>query len=152
MTPGASLPVGAAGSGSDFSGFLDHAGVTTLNIGFGGEEEGGGVYHSAYDTFEHHTRFDDPGMVYGKVMAQMAGHSVIAAADADMPLQQPKAFATYMAGLATRVEHLADESRAAAEQQKTLLAANAYKIVGGELKGMPVPRAHRAGLRLQAAG
>ena len=105
------LPVGAAGSGSDFSGFLDHAGVTTLIIGFGGEGEGGGVYHSAYDTFEHHTNFDDPGLVYGKVMAEMVGHSVIAAADAEMPLQTPKLFATYMASYAGRVEHLADDAR-----------------------------------------
>jgi N-acetylated-alpha-linked acidic dipeptidase len=139
--PGASLPVGAAGSGSDFSGFLDHAGITTLSIGFGGEGEGGGVYHSAYDTFEHHTRFDDPGLVYGKVMAEMVGHSVIAAADADMPLQTPRAFATYMTSYATRVEHLADDSRAAAEQQKALLAANAYRVVGGDMKGTPVQRA-----------
>ena len=135
------LPMGAAGSGSDFSPFLDHAGVTTLNIGFGGEGEGGGVYHSAYDTFEHHTRFDDPGMVYGKVLAEMVGHSVIAAADADMPLQRPADFAGYMKSYATRVERLADDARGAAEQQKALLAANAYKIVGGNLKGAPVPRA-----------
>ena len=41
------LPIGAAGSGSDFSAFLDHAGVTALDFGFGGQGEGGGVYHSA---------------------------------------------------------------------------------------------------------
>jgi N-acetylated-alpha-linked acidic dipeptidase len=141
-SPDSNLPMGAAGSGSDYSGFLDHAGVTTLDIGFGGGAGGGGgVYHSAYDTFEHHTRFDDPGMVYGKVLAQMAGHSVIAAADADMPLQKPKDFAGYMKNYATRVEKLADDARAAANQQKALLAANAYSVVGGDMKGMPVPRA-----------
>ncbi len=140
-SPTSNLPMGAAGSGSDFSGFLDHAGVTTLDIGFGGGGGGGGVYHSAYDTFEHHTNFDDPGLVYGKVLAETVGHSVIAAADADMPLQHTKDFATYMKSYATRVEHLADDSRAAAEQQKALLAANAYTIVGGDMKGTPVPRA-----------
>jgi N-acetylated-alpha-linked acidic dipeptidase len=140
-SPTSDLPMGAAGSGSDFSGFLDHAGVTTLNIGFGGEGESGGVYHSAYDTFEHHTRFDDPGMMYGKVLSEMAGHSVIAAADADMPLQNPTDFARDVAGFATRVEKLADDSRAAAEQQKALLAVNAYHVVGGDLKGSPVPLA-----------
>lgn len=139
--PGSELPVGAAGSGSDFSGFLDHAGVTTLSIGFGGEGEGGGVYHSAYDTFEHHTRFDDPGMIYGKVLSEMVGHSVIVAADADMPLQSPKAFASDMKSDAMKVEKLADDSRAAAEQQKMLLAVNAYHVVGGDLKGEPVPLA-----------
>jgi N-acetylated-alpha-linked acidic dipeptidase len=140
-SPDSNLPVGAAGSGSDYSGFLDHAGVTTLDIGFGGEGEGGGVYHSAYDTFEHHTNFDDPGLVYGKMLAEMVGHSVIAAADADMPLQAPKDFADYMKSYATRVEKLADDARAAADQQKALLAANAYQVVGGDMKGTPVPRA-----------
>jgi N-acetylated-alpha-linked acidic dipeptidase len=139
MAPGAILGVGAAGSGSDFSGFLDHAGVTTFDIGFGGGGGGGGVYHSAYDTFEHHTNFDDPGMIYGKVLAQMVGHSVIAAADADMPLQTPKAFAGYMKSYATKVEHLADDSRTAAQQQTALLASGAYAAVG--VKGSPVPRA-----------
>jgi len=80
-------------------------------------------------------------MVYGKVLAETVGHSVIAAADADMPLQTPKAFAAYMANYATRVEHLADDARVAADQQKTLLTANAYHVVGGDLKGAPVPRA-----------
>jgi N-acetylated-alpha-linked acidic dipeptidase len=140
-SPGGNLPMGAAGSGSDYSGFLDHVGVTTLDIGFGDGAGGGGVYHSAYDTFEHHTRFDDPGLVYGKVLAEMVGHSVIAAADADMPLQAPKDFADYMKSYATRVEKLADDARAAADQQKALLAANAYQVVGGDMKGTPVPRA-----------
>jgi N-acetylated-alpha-linked acidic dipeptidase len=46
-----------------------------------------------------------------------------------------------MASYATRVEHLADDARAAAEQQKALLASNAYQVVGGDMKGTPVPRA-----------
>jgi N-acetylated-alpha-linked acidic dipeptidase len=69
----------------------------------------------------------------------MVGHSVIAAADADMPLQTPKAFAGYMKSYATKVEHLADDSRTAAQQQKALLASGAYAAVG--VKGTPVPRA-----------
>jgi len=139
-SPSSAVPMGAEGSGSDFSPFLDHAGVSTLSLAFGGEVEGGGVYHSAYDTFEHHTRFDDPGMAYGKVLAQMAGHTVIAAADADAPLQKPNDFARAMASYVKRVENLAGDSREAAEQQKALLAANAYTIVGGDMKGTPVPR------------
>ncbi len=79
-------------------------------------------------------------MVYGRVLAQMAGHAVIAAADADMPLQRPKDFARAMAGYATQVEKLADDSRAAADQQKALLVANAYNVVGGDMRGAPVPR------------
>ncbi len=139
--PGSSLPVGAPGSGSDFSGFVDHLGVTTLDFGFGGEEPGGGVYHSRYDTFEHHTRFDDPGMVYGKVMAATVGHAVLAAADSELPLQHPADLAAAIKADVTKVEKLADARRAAAEQQKTLLAANAFAVASDPTRphGDPLP-------------
>lgn len=80
-------------------------------------------------------------MIYGKLLAEMAGHSVIAAADAEMPLQSPKDFARNIANFATAVKKLADDSRASVEQQKMLLAANAYHVVDGDMKGRPVPRA-----------
>ena len=55
------LRIGALGSGSDFTPFLQHLGIASLNIGFGGED-GGGSYHSIYDSFEHYTRFGDPDL------------------------------------------------------------------------------------------
>ena len=48
--PARDFPIQALGSGSDYSGFLQHLGVAALNVGFGGEGQVGGVYHSAYDT------------------------------------------------------------------------------------------------------
>ncbi|HEX8685194.1 MAG TPA: M28 family peptidase, partial [Pyrinomonadaceae bacterium] len=60
----ADLRIGALGSGSDYTPFLQHLGVSSLNIGFGGED-GGGSYHSVYDSFDHYTRFGDPGFDYG---------------------------------------------------------------------------------------
>lgn len=140
--PGSNLPVAAAGSGSDFSSFLDHLGVTTLDIGFGGEG-GGGVYHSRYDTYEHHVRFDDPGLVYGKVLSEMIGHTVLAAADSDLPVQHPADFARAMKGDIDKVEKLADSQRAAAAQQQMLLAQNAFAAAADPAKprGAPVPMA-----------
>ncbi|HEY4077534.1 MAG TPA: transferrin receptor-like dimerization domain-containing protein [Rhizomicrobium sp.] len=145
--PAAELPVAPAGSGSDFSTFLDHLGVTTLDYGIGGEGAGGGVYHSRYDTFEHHMNFDDPGLVYGKVLAQVVGHSVLAAADSDLPLQHPVAFAATMKSYIGKVEKLADTQRDAAQEQGKLLAANAYGIAadparphGNPLAMKPVPK------------
>src|SRR5262249_42315836 len=44
------LRIGALGSGSDYTAFLDHLGIASLNLGFGGED-GGGIYHSIYDDF-----------------------------------------------------------------------------------------------------
>ncbi|MBO0753914.1 MAG: M28 family peptidase, partial [Bradyrhizobiaceae bacterium] len=62
--PAHDLPIGALGSGSDYSSFLHHLGIAALNLGYGGEGQVGGVYHSAYDTYEYYSRFGDPGFVY----------------------------------------------------------------------------------------
>src|SRR5262249_30228647 len=67
------LPIGALGSGSDYSPFLQHLGIASLNIGFGGEGQVGGVYHSAYDTYEYYSRFGDPGFAYAPVLARPWG-------------------------------------------------------------------------------
>ena len=77
------LRIDALGSGSDFTPFLQHAGVPTLNIGFGGAD-GGGIYHSIYDTFTWYTRFSDTSFVYGRALAQVAGMMVMRVANADL--------------------------------------------------------------------
>ncbi|MDQ2860216.1 MAG: M28 family peptidase [Pseudomonadota bacterium] len=85
---GGDLPVGDMGAGSDYSAFVQHLGVASLNIAYEGEGQSSGVYHSAYDTFEHYQRFGDPGMVYGVVLAKTGGRLALRAADADLlPLQ-----------------------------------------------------------------
>ena len=77
------MRIEALGSGSDFTPFLQHAGVPTLNIGFGGEDDGG-IYHSIYDTFTWYTRFSDTSFVYGKALAQVAGTMIMRVANADL--------------------------------------------------------------------
>ena len=77
------LRIGALGSGSDYSPFLQHAGVATLDIGFGGLDDDG-IYHSAYDDFFHFTHYGDTDFVYGRALAQTAGTAVIRFADADL--------------------------------------------------------------------
>jgi len=81
------LEIGALGSGSDFTPFLQHAGVPTLNIGFGGED-GGGIYHSIYDDFYWYTHFSDTAFVYGRALAQTAGTMVMRMASADVLPQE----------------------------------------------------------------
>jgi N-acetylated-alpha-linked acidic dipeptidase len=126
--PARNLPVGAIGSGSDFSPFLDYLGVPTITIDFSGEAKGNGVYHSRYDTFEYHTKFIDPGLVYGKVLSETIGHAVLDAADTALPLQSPGDFAEAVKQFVSQVEKLADAQREMAEQQKTLLAQHAFAI------------------------
>ena len=77
------LRIGALGSGSDYTAFLDHLGIASLNLGFGGED-GGGIYHSIYDDFYWYTHFSDSSFVYGRALAQTAGTAVMRLADAEL--------------------------------------------------------------------
>lgn len=79
----ADLRIPALGSGSDYSAFLQHDGVASLNISFGGED-GGGIYHSIYDDFYWYTHFSDVDFVYGRALAQTGGTAVMRLADADL--------------------------------------------------------------------
>ena len=79
----ADLRIGALGSGSDYTAFLDHLGVASLNLGYGGED-GGGIYHSVYDDFYWYTHFSDKDFVYGRALAQTAGTAVMRLAGAEL--------------------------------------------------------------------
>ena len=79
----ADLHIGALGSGSDYTAFLQHVGIPSMNLGFGGEDPGG-VYHSVYDDFYWYTHFSDTSFVYGRALAQTAGTAVMRLADADV--------------------------------------------------------------------
>lgn len=79
----ADLRIEALGSGSDFTPFLQHLGVASINLGFGGEDEGG-IYHSIYDDFHWYTHFSDTSFVYGRALAQATGIAVMRLASADV--------------------------------------------------------------------
>ncbi|HKP84524.1 MAG TPA: transferrin receptor-like dimerization domain-containing protein, partial [Blastocatellia bacterium] len=79
----ADLRIGALGSGSDYTPFLQHLGIASLNTGFGGEG-GGGVYHSAYDSFYWYTKFSDGTFEYGRALAQTNGTILMRLANADV--------------------------------------------------------------------
>ena len=77
------LRIGALGSGSDYTPFLQHLGVASLNLGYSGEGAGGS-YHSVYDSFDHYTRFGDPSFDYGIALAQTAGRVMLRLANAEV--------------------------------------------------------------------
>jgi N-acetylated-alpha-linked acidic dipeptidase len=77
------LRIGALGSGSDYTAFIDHLGVPSLDLGYGGED-GGGIYHSIYDDIYWYTHFADTDFSYGRALSQTAGTAVIRLADADL--------------------------------------------------------------------
>ncbi len=78
------LRIGALGSGSDYTAFIDHLGIASLDLGYGGEGGGGGVYHSIYDDFYWYTHFSDTDFAYGRLLSETVGTAVIRLADAGL--------------------------------------------------------------------
>ena len=79
----ADLRIGPLGSGSDYTAFIDHLGIASLNVAYGGEDDGG-IYHSIYDDFYWYTHFSDKDFVYGRALSQTVGTMVMRFADADV--------------------------------------------------------------------
>jgi len=79
----ADVRIGALGSGTDYTAFIDHLGIASLNLGYGGEDEQG-IYHSIYDDFYWYSHFSDTDFVYGRAMSQTGGTSVMRLADAEV--------------------------------------------------------------------
>src|SRR5208337_4794248 len=79
----ADLRIEALGSGTDFTAYLDHLGIATLDLEYSGEDEQG-IYHSIYDDFYWYTHFSDTDFVYGRALAQTVGTSVMRLADAEL--------------------------------------------------------------------
>jgi N-acetylated-alpha-linked acidic dipeptidase len=125
---GGDLPIGAMGSGSDYSAFLQHVGVASLNIGFGGEDDDDGIYHSRYDSFDHFDRFGDPGFKYEVALAQVAGRIVMRTADADLLPMRFGDFSATFDRYVTQLHKLADDERKKADEQHKLLDAHAYEL------------------------
>lgn len=103
LRSGRELDIDVLGSGSDWTAFLDHLGIATLSLGFGGEG-GGGVYHSIYDDFYWYSHFADTKFVYGRALAQTAGSAVMRFADADLLPYDFTALAKAAAGYADQLK------------------------------------------------
>jgi N-acetylated-alpha-linked acidic dipeptidase len=108
----ADLPIDALGDGSDFTAFQDFAGISTLDMSFGGEEAGT-QYHSIYDSFYWYTHFADTNFLYGRALAQTAGTAMLRLADAPfIPLDyapQAEAISKYEAELESLLKQKQDE-------------------------------------------
>ena len=76
-----SIRIAPLGSGSDFTPFLQHLTLASLNLGFGGESPGG-VYHSVYDSFAWYTKFSDGEFIYGRALSQVTGTALLRLAEA----------------------------------------------------------------------
>lgn len=132
--------ISALGSGSDYTVFIDHLGVPSVNLGYGGEDQGGGQYHSIYDDFYYYTHFQDTDFLYERALAQTAGTMMMRMADADvLPYQftdQADTIHTYV----TEVKKLADKMRTDIKDRNADLADGVYKAAADPKKtSVPPP-------------
>ncbi len=125
---GADLPLGPLGSGSDYSSFLQHVGVPSLNIGYGGEGQSDGSYHSIYDSYDHFTRFDDPGLAYGAALSKTVGRLVLRVADSDTPPVRFGDLAVTVRAYLTEVRELVETRRKQDDKRSALIASGAFGL------------------------
>lgn len=116
------------GSGSDFTPFLQHAGIASLSIGFGGEDEYG-QYHSIYDSFDHYVRFMDADFSYTVALAKVGGRLVMRLADADVLPFEFTRLSAAVAKYAAEVEKLADTLRSEAVERNRRLDDKTFDAV-----------------------
>jgi N-acetylated-alpha-linked acidic dipeptidase len=121
------LSISALGTGSDYSAFLQHLGIPTLNLGYGGEDEGGD-YHSIYDSYDDYVRFKDSSFVYGVALAQTAGRAALRLADADVLPFDFVSLGKVVGQYGTEVKQLAEQLREKYSGENLLISSNSYKL------------------------
>jgi N-acetylated-alpha-linked acidic dipeptidase len=127
------------GSGSDYTVFQHHLGIPSLNIGFGGEGGGGGVYHSNYDSYDYFVRFVDPDFQYVMATAQLGGRMMLRLANADWLPYRAEPTAKAIRTWAGEVVKLADTMRAQTQKRNELIRNGMLKLVADPRKPYVVP-------------
>ena len=132
------LRISPLGSGSDYTPFLQHLGIASANIGFGGESAGGS-YHTMYDTYEHYSKWIDPGLVYGEVLAQVAGHATLRLANAPRLPFEFKGFTDNVSVYISEIETLADDMRTNTEETNQNITDGIYDLILDPTKSFGPP-------------
>lgn len=147
------LRINPLGSGSDYTPFLQHLGVASAHLGFGGEGADGS-YHTLYDTYEHYIRFRDPDLTYTSTLPKVAGRATLRLANAPRLPFEFTGFADNIALYVGELEKLADTMRADTAKQNALIEDGAYaaaldpaKSFGPPGKKTPVPHFNFAPLK-----
>ena len=128
----------ALGSGSDYTPFIQHAGIAAINIGFGGENLGG-EYHTIYDTYGHYKRFKDPDMAYGIALAKIAGRIVLRLANAEVLPFEFGAWHTTVQGYLTEINALTTNMREAVEQHNAFIDKKVFSLTADPKKPFNQP-------------
>jgi len=136
---GGELRIGALGSGSDYTPFLQHLGIASLDLGYGGEGHYG-QYHSIYDSYDHYMRFMDPTMQYGITLAQTAGRVVLRVASADVLPLDFEHFSATVGRYVKEVEELADKMREETEDHNRAIDDHLFEAAADPTETWVTPR------------
>ncbi len=137
------LRINPMGSGSDYTPFLQHLGIASAHVNFGGEAEDGS-YHTLYDTYEHYTKFQDPGLVYGATLAKVTGRAALRLANAPRLPFEFKGFADNIALYVSELEELATSMREDTEKTNGLIDDGTYAAAINPYTSISVPAKQEA--------
>lgn len=132
------LRISPLGSGSDYSPFLQHLGIASLNISFGGEAPDGS-YHTLYDTYEHYTKFRDPDLVYGISLAQVAGRATLRLANASRLPFEFTGLTDNIELYMSEIETLTDSMRKETKENNERVNSGIYRLVLDQTKSLGPP-------------
>ena len=138
---GNDLHIGALGTGSDFTAFLDHLGIASRDVSYRGEDTGLGVYHSIYDDFYWYTHFSDSTFAYGRAMSQTDGKLVLRMAQADVLPYDFAALADTLHVYTREVKELLAARQTKAQELTAALDLNAYALTNDPRHPMVAPPA-----------
>jgi N-acetylated-alpha-linked acidic dipeptidase len=157
LRQGGQLPLQPLGWHSDYSPFLQHLGISTLDFGYG-DGEPQGAYHSAYDTYEHFVKVVDPDFAYGVVLAETVGHVMLRLANSELVPLHFTELATTVGRYVDEIEKLTDGMRERTAETNRLLDEQAYdwgssrdNPVGPPAREAPVPAVDFAPLKKAVA-
>jgi N-acetylated-alpha-linked acidic dipeptidase len=132
-------PVGALGSGSDYTAFLDHAGIASMDMGLSGRgADGDGSYHSTYDNPTWFKKFIDPQFKFSVLAAQLTGVALLRLADADLLPFDYESYGKQIVEYVNDIEQQATKASAADARKVDFAglkaAAEAFAAAGAQLR------------------
>jgi N-acetylated-alpha-linked acidic dipeptidase len=142
------MRIGALGSGSDYTPFLQHLGIPSLNLGYGGEGDTDGVYHSIYDSFDHYTRFADPGFHYAAALAMTAGRVVLRFANADYLPLNLSSFSDAVSRYVSELTKLSNDERDAIAEKNRRISDKIYELASDPTETFVAPKIEPAAVSL----
>lgn len=132
------IKLSALGAGSDWSGFLQFLGIASMNISFDGED-GGGEYHTIYDSYDHFTRFKDPGFAYGVALSKTCGRIMMRLANADVLPFEFNQFQRTLNEYVVELKSLIDNLRTQTEVENKMLQDKVYMLANDPKLKLNVP-------------